>query len=159
MQEDSDIVVTTSGGATFEGMDAKNVSGYIKEYNSRDVELNPEIEKLIRPAIEKGYAYDDRNALLLNEQRKGKPPRHVRAVDDIIIDLDVKKREYEAQDTADTNATDDATDNDTNATDDELVVSSNTAEGGRANLLFHTFGGDEIEDECENVDVGDYFDW
>ena len=75
----SSLVVT--GGATYEGVDPTNVDSLIVETSS-DPELNPEIERLLRPSLGLGYRPEDRNDLLRSVKIESKK-KHFRENEDI----------------------------------------------------------------------------
>jgi hypothetical protein len=76
----SSLVVTA--GTVYTGMDLNTVDDYIEQFNSgSNIDINPEIKELIKPAETRGYSEDDRNIILKSATR-------VRDNDTIVVKKD-----------------------------------------------------------------------
>lgn len=76
----SSLVVTA--GTVYTGMDLNTVDDYIEQFNSgSNMDINPEIKELIKPAETRGYSEDDRNIILKSATR-------VRDNDTIVVKKD-----------------------------------------------------------------------
>ena len=79
------LVVSTTGGATYERVDPATVDKLIIDFDENpDPELNPEIVDLIKPSLDRGYRPEDRNTLLksVKIEAKKKPLKARKKLDD-----------------------------------------------------------------------------
>ena len=109
----SPLIVHVSGGTTYEGVNTSNIDEITMEFDNNRSELNPEIEELIKPALDRGYSQSDRSMVLdyrhaykdtkskYDSDDKHKIRRTYRISSHIPVDLDQEKKIAEKMECAD----------------------------------------------------------
>ena len=109
----SPLIVHVSGGTTYEGVNTSNIDEITMEFDNNRSELNPEIEELIKPALDRGYSQSDRSMVLdykhaykdtksrYDSDDKHKIRRTYRISSHIPVDLDQEKKIAEKIECAD----------------------------------------------------------